>query len=56
MEGTTIVLVTHDLALAKSADRVVQMKDGNITIYELVYHACINIPIKKVSITNKIFI
>jgi putative ABC transport system ATP-binding protein len=31
-EGTTIVLVTHDLALAKCADRVVQMKDGNITI------------------------
>ena len=29
-EGTTIVLVTHDLALAKSADRVLQMKDGNI--------------------------
>lgn len=32
MEGTTIILVTHDLALAKCADRVVQMKDGNITI------------------------
>jgi putative ABC transport system ATP-binding protein len=32
MEGTTIVLVTHDLALAKCADRVVQMKDGNIIL------------------------
>jgi putative ABC transport system ATP-binding protein len=29
-EGQTIVLVTHDLRIASSADRVVGMRDGRI--------------------------
>jgi putative ABC transport system ATP-binding protein len=31
-EGRTIVLVTHDLELAKQADRIVIIKDGKISI------------------------
>ena len=29
-EGTTIVMVTHELELARQAHRIVEMKDGRI--------------------------
>jgi putative ABC transport system ATP-binding protein len=34
-EGTTLVLVTHDIALAERADRIVTMRDGLIVADEL---------------------
>jgi len=34
-EGTTLVLVTHDQALASRADRIVTMRDGVIVADEL---------------------
>ncbi len=34
-EGTTLVLVTHDIALAERADRIVTMRDGVIVADEL---------------------
>lgn len=34
-EGTTLVLVTHDAALAAEADRVIRLKDGRIVGDEL---------------------
>jgi putative ABC transport system ATP-binding protein len=34
-EGTTLVLVTHDIALASRADRIVTMRDGLIVADEL---------------------
>ena len=34
-EGTTMVLVTHDIALAERADRIVTMRDGLIVTDEL---------------------
>ena len=34
-EGTTLVLVTHDVALASRADRIVTMRDGLIVSDEL---------------------
>jgi putative ABC transport system ATP-binding protein len=33
-EGTTLVLVTHDTALASRADRIVTMRDGIIVADE----------------------
>jgi lipoprotein-releasing system ATP-binding protein len=30
--GTTVVMVTHELNLAKRADRIVQMKDGLLVL------------------------
>jgi putative ABC transport system ATP-binding protein len=32
-QGITVVLVTHDLALAQRADRIVQMQDGKLTTF-----------------------
>jgi putative ABC transport system ATP-binding protein len=29
-EGLTIILVTHNLALAKMADRIIELRDGKI--------------------------
>ncbi len=37
-EGTTLVLVTHDIALASRADRIVTMRDGLIVADELRDH------------------
>jgi len=37
-EGTTMVLVTHDIALASRADRIVTMRDGLIVADELRDH------------------
>jgi putative ABC transport system ATP-binding protein len=34
-EGTTLVLVTHDIALAERADRIVTMRDGLIVADEM---------------------
>jgi putative ABC transport system ATP-binding protein len=34
-EGTTLVLVTHDMALASRADRIVTMRDGQIVSDEI---------------------
>jgi putative ABC transport system ATP-binding protein len=34
-EGTTLVLVTHDTALASRADRIVTMRDGRIVTDEV---------------------
>jgi putative ABC transport system ATP-binding protein len=30
-QGTTLLLVTHDRALAESCDRVIEIRDGLIT-------------------------
>jgi putative ABC transport system ATP-binding protein len=34
-EGTTMVLVTHDMALASRADRIVTLRDGQIVSDEV---------------------
>ena len=34
-EGTTMVLVTHDMALAERADRIVTLRDGQIVSDEV---------------------
>jgi putative ABC transport system ATP-binding protein len=34
-EGTTLVLVTHDIVLAERADRIVTMRDGLIVSDEV---------------------
>jgi putative ABC transport system ATP-binding protein len=38
-EGTTLVLVTHDIALASRADRIVTMRDGLIVADEIRHQA-----------------
>jgi putative ABC transport system ATP-binding protein len=30
-QGTTLLLVTHDRALARACDRVIEIRDGRIT-------------------------
>jgi len=34
-EGTTMVLVTHDMALASRADRIVTLRDGQVVSDEV---------------------
>jgi putative ABC transport system ATP-binding protein len=29
-EGITLIIITHDMAIARQADRVIQIKDGNV--------------------------
>ena len=38
-EGTTLVLVTHDIALAERAGRIVTMRDGLIVADEIRHQA-----------------
>jgi len=40
-QGTTIIMVTHDAALAKRARRQVQVKDGRVSELDLVSHRAI---------------
>jgi len=40
-QGTTIIMVTHDAALAKRAIRQVQVKDGRVSELDLVSHRAI---------------
>jgi ABC-type lipoprotein export system ATPase subunit len=36
-QGLTVVMVTHNLEIAKLADRVVEMRDGQIVSYEVAF-------------------
>src|SRR5207253_10683429 len=38
-EGVTFVIVTHDLDLARQAERMIGLKDGRVTSDEVVQHA-----------------